>query len=340
MLERRPHPLGIPEQRRLVEDVQTDEPHRALLAAPLNSARRQSRTERIADDAAAEALLDIVLTTRPSQVEAKLRERKLKHISTVGLWRVPFEAELFHQQLVQMEEAVRQDPKQINPFIAQRFFEADVLHFPFELFQGRDGVDRSLVGNQQQKSRTPRQVNLMQGRDYLLRSRWDNVDTRLGARAVFLSSRKPDDEIDAYANDSRFRRNIIQEDPRLPTDPDEREKAIKYLEGRMIEAMPLIRPAKDIATYWLGMTYFEEGNFANAIEWLEPMLREGANPTGWKSGARYLVARSYEAQGKVEKARELYLADDSPQAAGNKLRAAWLKDAESAPAADVGAKKE
>jgi tetratricopeptide (TPR) repeat protein len=167
-------------------------------------------------------------------------------------------------------------------------------------------------------------VNLMQGRDYLLRSRWDNDDTRLGARAVFLSSRRSDNEIDAIENDRRYRRTMIEGDLRLPTEPGQREQAIEYYESQILQTVPRIRRAKDDATYWLGTTYFEEGNYANAIEWLEPIVKDTASSSLWQAGARYLVARSYEAQGKLDKARELYLADDSPQAAGNKLRAAWL----------------
>lgn len=298
----------------------------ALLEGPFNNARRQSRSERKSDDDSADSLLDIVLTTRPNKSEPKLR--KLKHISMVGLWRVPFEAELFQQQVLNMIEVVRQDPKQMSPFLAHRFFEAEVMHFPFELFQGRDGVDRSLLGNQQQKSRAPRQVNLMQGRDYLLRSRWDNYDNRLGARAVFLSSRKPDEEINLIESSPKFRRDIIKDDPRLPVEPGLREQVIKTFEAQIVSTVPRIRRAKDDATYWLGTTYFEEGDYGNAIEWLTPLVQNEINPSGWQSGARYLIARSYEAQGKPEKARELYLADDSPQAAGNKLRAAWIPAAE------------
>ena len=245
-----------------------------LLEAPLNAARQQSRTERIANDDA-DSLFDIVLTTRPSELQPKLQ--KMKHVSTVGLWRVPFEAELFQQQLRSMEEAARKDPKLMTPYLAQHFLEEDVLQMQFELFQGRDGVDRSLVGNQQQKSRAPRKVTLLQGRDYLLRSRWDNDETRIGARPVFLSCRTPDHEIEPIEKSPAHRRKIFANYPGLPTNPRERDEAIEYLQNSLLQSIPRIRMAKDDGTYWLGMTYFEEGNFANAIEWLAPLLRNREN---------------------------------------------------------------
>ena len=44
----------------------------------------------------------------------------------------------------------------------------------------------------------------------------------------------------------------------------------------------------------------------------------------WKPSARYNLARSYEQLGEFDKAIEVYRDDDSPQRAGNLLRARWL----------------
>ncbi|GAG96848.1 unnamed protein product, partial [marine sediment metagenome] len=44
-------------------------------------------------------------------------------------------------------------------------------------------------------------------------------------------------------------------------------------------------------------------------------------------GARYNLARAYEVAGQLDKARAIYLADQSPQSHGNRLRARWLERA-------------
>jgi TolA-binding protein len=67
------------------------------------------------------------------------------------------------------------------------------------------------------------------------------------------------------------------------------------------------------------------GNHEAAVTWLQERTID-ANPDGpWTDGARYNLGRTYEALGKYEEAREIYAADESPQAHGNHLRAKLLK---------------
>ena len=83
------------------------------------------------------------------------------------------------------------------------------------------------------------------------------------------------------------------------------------------------------AAYWLGIILFEQQSFDRAKQYFEMTLRAaGANP--WTNGARYNLARCYEALGQFPKAIELYEADRSPQRNGNYLRAARLKEKQSA----------
>lgn len=82
--------------------------------------------------------------------------------------------------------------------------------------------------------------------------------------------------------------------------------------------------AKLNATYWLGLLLFDDGKYDVAAHWFgRPELNDKASP--WAHGARYNLARTYEAQEKPEEAIPLLEQDESPQQHGNKLRARGLK---------------
>jgi hypothetical protein len=82
--------------------------------------------------------------------------------------------------------------------------------------------------------------------------------------------------------------------------------------------------AKLDATYWVGLLLFGDGKYDVAAPWLSrPELR--AEDSRWKFGASYNLARTYEAQGKIDEAVALLEADVSPQRHGNLLRARRLK---------------
>jgi tetratricopeptide (TPR) repeat protein len=282
-----------------------------VLEAPLNNARAQSRTEPKPKDNEITERFEIVLTQQPSEWEKKFR--RVKHISSVGLWRVPFESILYAMAL---PEVIRQDPA-----LQEKWGLRDVLLSNEQMIYlgASQTVDRSLVEGQQQKQRQPRKVTLNQGRDYTLRGRFEDLDSLPGARSVFLSFRPSKQDIDLIESSPKHLREMLGEDAKRLGETAA-QRALQM--ARLGQAM---RYSKNSATYWLGLTYFETGDYDNTIQWLEPIARGTSGESEWQAGARYLTARSYEALGKTEQARELYLADDSPQATGNKLRAAWLK---------------
>jgi len=82
--------------------------------------------------------------------------------------------------------------------------------------------------------------------------------------------------------------------------------------------------AKLAATYWVGLLSFDEGKFEIAEDWLRR-----ANPDNeeslWASGTRYNLARTLEAQNKLDEAAKLLDEDTSPQRHGNRLRARTLR---------------
>jgi hypothetical protein len=102
--------------------------------------------------------------------------------------------------------------------------------------------------------------------------------------------------------------------------PTDREIATSAYEEARIR-----RTAKLIATYWQGLLAFDLGKYDVATHWLgRPELTAADSP--WTTGARYNLARTREALGKVDEAVMLLEQDDSPQQHGNKLRAKWLTD--------------
>jgi TolA-binding protein len=94
----------------------------------------------------------------------------------------------------------------------------------------------------------------------------------------------------------------------------------------MLETMDtMMLRAKQHASYWMGLVHYEGGKYEAAIEWLDERTIKSPLPSPWLAGARYNLARSYEALGQNDKAIALLRADDSPQRHGNLLRAARLE---------------
>jgi len=91
--------------------------------------------------------------------------------------------------------------------------------------------------------------------------------------------------------------------------------------------------AKSDASYWIGLLSYDLGKYKPAEDWLARRTLE-ATPEGfWSPGARYNLARTYEARNELSEAIQLLRADDSPQRHGNLLRARRLEKAMEAQSA-------
>ena len=84
---------------------------------------------------------------------------------------------------------------------------------------------------------------------------------------------------------------------------------------------------KQDASYWSGLIAYQRGSYAAAIDYFmnRTLL---AYPDGpWTDGARYNLARSYEASGDTQRAILQYGSNDaSPGYLGDLLRAKWLRE--------------
>lgn len=90
------------------------------------------------------------------------------------------------------------------------------------------------------------------------------------------------------------------------------------------EKQALYRTVKLLASFWLGLASYDMDNPQVSADWLQRLPQDFvAEP--WASGARYNLARAYEALGNYEKAIELLQQDDTPQRPGNLYRAEQIK---------------
>ena len=117
----------------------------------------------------------------------------------------------------------------------------------------------------------------------------------------------------------------VQQQLGLPQQPGESDEMWR---ARKRQAAHFITQGKVHASFWLGLIHFDTGRYDQAIQWLRKRTLD-AYPNGqWTDSAHYNLARAYEALGQKEKARELYLLDDSPQAHGSLIRARRLSQAD------------
>lgn len=99
-----------------------------------------------------------------------------------------------------------------------------------------------------------------------------------------------------------------------------------------------LRRAMHSATYWLGVIAYERGKYETAIDYFKVRTLEKAPESFFVPGARFNLARCYEATGQIEEAIAVYESDDSEMRYGNLLRARWLR--EKIPLADAAATAE
>jgi tetratricopeptide (TPR) repeat protein len=131
-----------------------------------------------------------------------------------------------------------------------------------------------------------------------------------------MQARTSDAAREKIYTSEEFRRRIGFNQP-LPENEDERKVTLETINTMYLRA-------KQHASYWLGLVHYEEGNYDAAVEWLDLRTLQSPLPSPWAAGARYNLARAYEALGQNDKAIAILQADDSPQRHGNLLRAARL----------------
>jgi tetratricopeptide (TPR) repeat protein len=157
---------------------------------------------------------------------------------------------------------------------------------------------------------------LVKGRRHYLLGNHAKQGDEVGATGYLLQSRLPQSQIEALET-SRDAQAAVG----LRKTPGMSEAE---WQGRLQQLQRLQFDSKEHASYWLGIMHMEQGDHAVAVNWLKHRTLE-TNPEGrWQFGARYNLARCYEALGQTDDARQLYLTDQSPQRHGNLVRARRL----------------
>jgi tetratricopeptide (TPR) repeat protein len=160
---------------------------------------------------------------------------------------------------------------------------------------------------------------LTQGRQLHLQGRFERQpDGKDGAKGLYMQARVPTAAIDQIGTNEE-----VQKAMGLVRGANEGDFV---WQSRLASSHMLATQAKQHATYWLALSHCETGNHEAAVTWLQERTIDASPDGPWLAGARYNLARAYEALGKFELARELYSDDDSAQAYGNHLRAKLLKE--------------
>lgn len=214
--------------------------------------------------------------------EEEKQVAKCPHIKRVSIWRISLEAYLY-----QFAQAFMRSR---NPALQVAHYKETYMFFPPN--------------------------GLAEGRHLQFEGHFDaqQEEGKPGACQVFAALRMPNSAIESLETSSAARQLLGMRDDALQKDPQLRRQQI-------MDLIDIARMTKNHTTYWIGLCHFDAGDFKVAAEWFQDRTLGGNQDSPWLPAARYNLARCYEAEGKWDLARELYLNDESPQKIGNLLRA-------------------
>jgi len=251
----------------------------------------------------------LALSVDSDALNDRLAKSSLKGIQA-SLWGVPFDCWLY----VSLGQGLRL--RRDEAFAAAYDVETFGLRFPSQML--RQARQLQFTGSfdttEEAQTRRRGQQRELQARGISSSSLPPPRDG--GAIELYLLTRPEEQSIEqlVYSKQWQERLGLTM----LPRDPKQREAFLKTMAARA-------QRLRDDTSYWIGIVQYEKGDYANAIKWLEKSLPQESAEKPWADGARYNLARCYEALGQTEEAIKLYENDDSPQRYGNRLRAKGLK---------------
>jgi tetratricopeptide (TPR) repeat protein len=170
---------------------------------------------------------------------------------------------------------------------------------------------------------------IVKGRRNYLLGRFNKEDDEAGAASHFAVARVTDASLESMEDSVTVQRSMGLKRPRGMQEEDWQFRL------QQIKLLQVI--SKQHASYWMGLSHQQQGNYEAALNWLIKRTLDKSPEGPWVAGARYNIARCYEALGETQKAIELYRIDESPQRHGNLLRAKLLETRQ-AEATDAKAK--
>jgi hypothetical protein len=238
-----------------------------------------------------------IVLTSPGNALAE-RVKKIPHVGSARLWTWPFEIALWQSKLD--DAALKAANREMYLFQA----------LPTVVY-GRSG---EAIADERGLPIFQPMPTLMTARTLDFKRMYDGEG---GAKGYYLRARPTDANIDRFHLPAEVLKQIRQED-------------VSKIEAGQILVM---RRAKQNASYWLGLVHYEQQNYPEAVDFFSNRTLKATPGGPWSAGARYNLARSYEAMGQNDKAIVLLESDkQSPQSHGNQLRARRLKEAQAAPA--------
>jgi hypothetical protein len=157
---------------------------------------------------------------------------------------------------------------------------------------------------------------LTQARRAHFRAEFENVDGQKGAKVLYSEARVPNATLELMVNSK-----AVQQ--RLGLAQGEFESEALW-RGRLASSRQLMQTSKDDASYWLGLVQYDSGRPEAAVEWFARRTLEATPDGPWTAGARYNLARTYEALGDYDQALDLLYQGVSPQSTGDQVRARYL----------------
>ncbi len=244
----------------------------------------------------------IVLSTSPTAVADKLRS--IKHIGEIKLWPLPYE--VLEERRTLTPEMQRAAAMERMPFSIPADPEEDPKHPQVDDAQRRRHPVYAL-----------RLARLLQLRGLYGKSDAQRPSNQHGADLSAIAQRGATAYyLLALPNSDQLNELIRDQQDKIAIAPG------RFLTEEFVDAF---QQKRDDAAFWLGVILLEQDDYQTAAQNFGPMTLD-AYPNGpWTNAARFLLARSYEAEGKIAEAIKLYEADKTPQRYGNRLRAERLK---------------
>lgn len=234
----------------------------------------------------------LVLTVDGTALSERLK--KCPGVDDVSVWPISYETTWYQKAIEQpaylqeLQARVRSDPETQRHYVDKYF-----------IFAVRNGLVRA--------------------RHLHFRKVFNDVGDEKGAKILYLESRVPNAQLDQLETSQK-----VQKQLGLARQDGERDV---YFQSRLAMTKLMVTNSKLHASYWLGLAQYDDGRPEAAVEWFLRRTLEAFPDGPWTGGARYNLGRTYEALGEIEKAREQYYLDESPQKHGNRLRARYLSRA-------------
>jgi hypothetical protein len=270
----------------------------------------------------------IVLTTNPTALAEKLKE--MKDVAEVRLWTMPFEVVADRQRIL-AAAADQTSPAHQSALIMLAQLDAEQRPFQNQVSPEK----------KRERDEQPEQELRPESRESIRRREKKFPPLRLGRllhlRGVYgggdPNAEAPEGQetvseiVERGAKYYYLRALLTKQE--LDDINRQYETGFEFAPGFKWtkEAVDSIQQMRDDAGYWLGIIWYDDAGsgYKNVEQFLLP-LTETKVENLWTNGARYNLARAYEAAGKYPEAIKLYEASRSPQQYGNRLRAERLKE--------------